>query len=206
MQEQRLTLVRLCIPEECPQRRPYAIYQCSCGSAPRRYRVAHVETGQSRSCGCLAVENNKARAIHGESGHGEFAEYAIWRAMRLRCTSEKDPFYADYGGRGITVCDEWLANYAAFLRDMGRKLSKTHMLDRIDNNGPYCKANCRWATPKEQGRNKRNSRFLEFRGERLTLSEWSERTGKSSSWIAYRIDKKGMSVAESLSHAFSEAI
>jgi hypothetical protein len=108
----------------------------------------------TKSRGILVSSPGTGKAyVHGDAKKGQWApEYGTWTCMWRRCRDTKDEHYPRYGGRGITVCDEW-ASYAAFLADMGRKPSKLHTLDRIDNDKGYNKANCRWATATEQNRN-----------------------------------------------------
>jgi hypothetical protein len=83
--------------------------------------------------------------------------YSSWRNMIQRCTNPKHGQYMDYGGRGITVCEEWLASFNEFYRDMGKR-PEGKTLDRPDNDGPYSPANCQWSTKEVQALNKRGSR------------------------------------------------
>jgi hypothetical protein len=105
--------------------------------------------------------------------------------MRHRCRNPKVRFYRHYGGRGITVCDRW-DDFAAFYADMGPRPSPNHSIDRIDNDGPYSPENCRWATAVEQANNQRRTPRFTFRGETLSLKEWSRRTGLGYPMLLYR--------------------
>lgn len=124
-------------------------------------------------------------------------EYRAWQQMRLRCTNPQHAAWADYGGRGITVCERWLTSPAAFLADMGPKPSPAHELDRIDNDGGYHPGNCRWVLRKQNDRNRRSNRHLEHQGERRTIAEWSERSGVPVDTLSYRL-KAGWSVSAAL--------
>jgi len=127
---------------------------------------------------------------HGDARRGAMApEYHSYRNMISRCFLPSFPQYPDYGGRGITVCGAWRSSYYQFLTDMGRQPTKSHSLERIDNNGNYEPGNVKWATPKEQARNTRRNHFVEIRGERKTISEWSEILGLKYSTIYYRLTK-----------------
>lgn len=124
-------------------------------------------------------------------------EYRAWINMRSRCNNPNTPFFDRYGGRGIKVCPEWDKSYQAFLRDMGRRPSPRHSLDRIDVNGDYEPANCRWATTSEQCRNKTTNRAVEVGGFRMTLAEAAERSGRGYNTVLYRL-KRGWSVEQAL--------
>ena len=118
-------------------------------------------------------------------------EYKIWGHMKRRCSNPKAINYSNYGGRGITVCEEWM-NFEAFFRDMG--LSNGLQLDRINNSLGYSKENCRWVTPTINNRNKRGNVLFDGK----TLSQWAEETGISKSVISYRIHRMGMSLEEAV--------
>lgn len=115
--------------------------------------------------------------------------YSIWNSMKVRCNNKKNK---DYGGRGITVCKRWL-KFENFRDDMyssykEHKLNNKHIsLDRIDNNGNYCKKNCQWATRKEQQNNRRNNHLLTYKGQTLTISQWAKKLNIKRNNIDARI-------------------
>lgn len=118
--------------------------------------------------------------------------------MLDRCYRETHTDYHSYGGRGITVCDRWLESFVSFLEDMGERTSRSMTIERIDTNGNYEPGNCRWATMREQCRNARRNRILEFNGERLTMVEWSERIGINYGTLIQRIHVRGWPVDKAL--------
>ena len=124
-------------------------------------------------------------------------EHRIWQGIKNRCLSPTSNHYAAYRGRGITICEEWRVSFSAFLRDMGRRPSAEHSVERRNNDGNYEPGNCIWATRTEQGTNKRNNVRIAFQGETLTLAEWARKTGLDDMVIKHRI-KAGWSINDAL--------
>lgn len=152
---------------------------CECGcSTTKVFRKSNLLRLCTASCGCLSVKHGK---------HKE-PEYNAWIHMIHRCTNTKDKSYPDYGGRGIRVCDRWLGEqgFQNFLEDMGPR-PEGMSIDRIDNEGHYCPENCRWATAKEQARNRRTSKILTLGKDSHTVAEWAEILGVNPCSIASRV-------------------
>lgn len=146
---------------------------CDCG---REHLVtsALLRDGRAQSCGCLRRELTTARATrHGL--HGSKA-YQAWNHLRQRCDNPSVHNFARYGGRGISYDPRW-RDFTAFLEDMGEPPDPSYSIDRIDNDGPYCKSNCRWASPVEQARNRTNGVVFVVDGQQLTVAELSAKTG-----------------------------
>jgi hypothetical protein len=129
------------------------------------------------------------------------AEYRIWRGMRDRCLNVNSKDYPSWGGRGITINPRWDL-FENFFADMGKRPSPQHTLDRKDNNGPYSKKNCRWATRSEQQLNTRRNHLVTLRGETLPLVVWARRLGLSWSLLDGRL-RAGWSEEKILAHARS---
>ena len=100
--------------------------------------------------------------------------YEVWRNMKQRCLNTNRKDYIRYGGRGITVCEEWRNDFPTFVKDVGKRPSKKHLLDRIDNDGNYEPDNVRWLSTKESAINKSNNHRIAYRGIDKTLIEWSK--------------------------------
>lgn len=117
--------------------------------------------------------------------------YTLFNHIRARCRYPKNKDYERYGGRGITF--EW-DNYIDFKKDMyesylkHKKNNKTTSLERIDNDGPYSKENCRWATLQEQHQNKRTSRYLTYKGRTMIIADWAREIGTSRQTIRHRCE------------------
>lgn len=139
--------------------------------------------------GCAAVAGRKSSNL-------QWKAHYTWLGMKARCDNPKNKQYPDWGGRGITYDPAW-ADFNQFLIDMGSPPTTEMTLDRIDNNGNYCKSNCRWATRTQQSQNRRNNRYLELNGERLLAPEWAKRLGVNPRLIRVRLNR-GWSVERTL--------
>ena len=171
---------------------------CDCGKLTTTTR-GRLNSGKTRSCGCLRNELVAARNVKRQTTHGKThtVEYKIWDSMVQRCTNPKDTGYAGYGGRGIKICHQWLTEFMVFLSDMGPRPSSTHSLDRVDNNGNYEPGNVRWATRKEQERNKRNNHLITIGSTTKCLSAWAEETGIEFNALSQRL-RRGWTAEEAV--------
>lgn len=156
--------------------------QCECGTQ-KIIPGAYLKTGDTKSCGCL---KNKLKTI-GLNGGSHV--YKVWCGIKQRCNNKNDKDYKNYGGRGIKIPKEWCA-FEAFYKDMGDPPSSLYTIDRIKNDKSYSKENCRWATSKQQARNRRNNRVIKWRGSEKTLIEWSETLGINSKTLNSRFFNK----------------
>ncbi len=176
----------------------WAITACDCGN-PKDVRLHSLLRGHTRSCGCLRREITSARmSTHGNSRPlNRTSEYVIWTNMKQRCTNPDNPAFRNYGGRGITVSERWIHSFDNFLADMGKRPSDVHEIERRDNENGYCPDNCYWATPQQQARNKRTSRYFEHAGQRMILDDWAKQVGISRKTLTTRL-RDGWSVARTL--------
>lgn len=157
-----------------------ALWECRCGcGAKRTIPGGRLRKGESGSCGCAKPTACAAASTrHGHAARGRLSpEYRTWSNMIDRCERAANRQYADYGGRGVTVCERWRADFANFFADMGLRPSLSHTIERIDNSRGYEQGNCRWATRTEQNRNKRSNLWTVVDGERMLLIDASRRLG-----------------------------
>lgn len=174
-------------------------FRCDCGSEVIRImdgcrRSAHA------SCGCFKPGwLNKGRAPASKThGLSRTRLYRIWTNMLSRCERPSNHRFADYGGRGITVCADW-HDSGSFLRwALANGYADDLQLDRIDNDGAYCPSNCRFVTPRQNTANMRNSVKYMVRGELLNLPEIERRYGVNQATLRHRIKKLGYSPDDAL--------
>lgn len=155
----------------------YWLCLCDCGKK-EVVLGRSMKYGFTKSCGCLHAKMSAARGRSQFRTHGlsKSTEYKIYKGMFARCRNKNSRYYDDYGGRGITICRRWM-KFENFYADIGSRPSPKYSLDRKNNDGPYCKSNCRWATKTEQARNTRGNHRLTLNGETKCINEWSEITG-----------------------------
>lgn len=167
---------------------PVVECDCDCGRKGLRRLGWSLRDGYGHSCGC---EPDRWDWDRGTRTHGmsHTNEYKIWVGIVGRCTNEKDKSYAEYGGRGITIDARWRESFEAFYRDIGPRPSKKHQVNRIDNDGPYSKANCEWASQKEQANNTRRTVFVEYDGKTEALTLLCERLGLDQLTVRRRINR-----------------
>jgi hypothetical protein len=149
--------------------RPYFVFRCDCGNE-KVLRLSHVTSGDIKACGCL---QGKQSVTHGMK---KTRFYKIWQAIKTRCENPSWPGYSDYGGRGIKVCDRW-HKFENFRDDMHKSYKQNLTIERIDNNKGYSKENCRWASRKEQARNRRSNRIVSYQGRKMIFIELAELLG-----------------------------
>jgi hypothetical protein len=175
--------------------------RCECGGTTVAL-TSNLRKGHTQSCGCLQREAASAASLrHGESRRRRHSpEYKSWRSMVGRCVAKRGFPHRTYVLRGIRVCESWRTSYESFRDQMGPKPTPQHTVDRIDGTRGYdcgrcddCRArgatlNCRWASTREQGRNRCNNRLIKFGGRTQPLVDWAEETGLKPGTIARRLD------------------
>lgn len=158
--------------------------KCDCGNTID-VRASSLLNGHTTSCGCYGRNRlGESKRIHSDTGK---RLYKIYLGMKQRCYNPKQPSYKNYGGRGITICEEWLNDYSSFKKwSLKNGYSEQMTIDRIDNNKGYSPDNCRWTTRKEQNNNTRRCVLITYNGETHNITQWSEKTGIPRGIIAKR--------------------
>lgn len=175
---------RLTVLERADNKGRYTVWRCRCDCGNVCVVTGNsLKSGRTKSCGCL----------HGQKhGMADTDIYNTWISIKQRCFNPKTPNYNRYGGRGITICDEWKDDFQAFY-DYVSKLphfdEKGYSLDRIDNNKGYEPDNIHWADAKTQARNTRRNIFVEYNGVKMTLSEAAEKSGVQVGTLWSRIQR-----------------
>lgn len=179
-------------------------YRCICDCGNEKVtRRTYLRAGSTTSCGCyqrtICWRNRSTHMETIRDSEGKFnsPEYRAWGSAKERCSNPNHPAYHNYGGRGLTVCEEWANDFKAFLADVGRRPSKDHSLERINNDIGYFPDNVIWATKVDQNSNKRTNILIEFMGETKTLTQWAHTQGLSKGAVHFRL-KSGWEIERAL--------
>lgn len=191
---------RLVVLDEAPRKEYGArmwYCKCDCGKEKIVFQQC-LMNGHSRSCGCIRKEQIIERSTTHGLSHKRI--YNIYHGMINRCFNNNEHSYPDYGGRGITVCDEWsgdsgFENFYEWAVNNG--YSEKLTIDRIDVNGNYEPSNCKWSTYEEQSKNKRNNYLITWRGKTQILKDWCKELNLSYGTLTWRM-RKGWSTEKML--------
>jgi hypothetical protein len=177
----RLTVINIA---EKRGKRIFWLCRCSCGNLAK-VASYHLKKNMIQSCGCLRKEHiGNLNRSHGQT---KTPEYTVWHGMRARCNDANHHSYPRYGGRGITVCDQW-NDFLIFLQDMGYRPSDKHSIERRDPNLGYSPENCYWATLEEQANNRSNNHVLTLNGKSQSIALWSRELHLSYTAIVRRVN------------------
>ena len=166
---------------------------CDCGNETEVI-MQSLKDGRTKSCGCYNREK-QTNLIHGRS---KTRIYSCWCGMKDRCYNTNKKEYKYYGGRGITVCDEWLYDFQAFYEwAVSNGYQDDLTIDRIDVNGNYTPSNCRWSSNIEQANNKRNNRYITYDGQTRTVSELARLYGIKPNTLEVRL-RRGWHIEDAL--------
>ena len=177
---------------------------CSCGNKTKA-TTADLRSGNTRSCGCLQKEKATIHLLSISVTHGLSKDingkktrlFRIWTGIKTRCFNEHDKAFKNYGGRGISLCSEWL-NFESFHNwAVENGYLDTLSIERKDTNGDYMPDNCTWVTAKVQANNRRGNRLIEYRGKTQTMAQWSNQYEISIATLFSRLER-GWSIEKAL--------
>lgn len=186
---------RLTVIERAENSQKHTAWLCECDCGQKRVvQSDHLKSGHTKSCGCYKADNLNWKT-HEKSNT---RLYEIMHTAKSRCYREKDKDFKLYGGRGITVCDEWLNDFQAFYDwAMQNGYADNLTLDRIDNDKGYSPDNCRWVNIKTQQNNRRNNHYITYNGKTQTLQQWANELNLNRETILSRLNR-GWSVKKAL--------
>ena len=183
-----------------PSKRAHWRCRCDCGQEAIK-NSKYLLCGDTTSCGC----DQRAMRARGHTKHGGIVkgvkrrEYVIWRSMKSRCYTKSSSNYRFYGANGITICERWRNDFAAFLSDMG-PCPDGFTIERLDSSGPYAPENCCWADWATQHRNTSRTLHIRFQGRDVSLHELAEASGVNYFTLHKRIQQRGESPEHAVQH------
>mgnify|MGYP000935003826 CR=1 FL=1 len=186
---------RLVVKEKLPSRKlpsgkTQVVWLCKCDCGKKHIVSGeNLKSGGVKSCGCYAKEISSK--VHKKHGLSQTKLFNVWHGIKKRCLTKSDKHYKDYGGRGITICDEWKNNFIIFYNwSMKNGYKDGLTIDRINNNGNYEPSNCRWTTLRVQANNRRSNVLVTYKGETLTLTQMARKYNISFGMLRTRLKKK----------------
>lgn len=195
----RLTVVERASDYVSPNKHKLARWLCRCDCGNNIIAIGcSLKRKSTQSCGCL----QKELAANKHTTHSKYGcrLYRIWIAINQRCNNPKNNEFNAYGGRGITVCEEWNNNFQVFYDWALRNGYADNLtIDRINVNGNYEPSNCKWATRKEQANNTRRNRIITYNGKTQTLTQWADELKISYATLSCRINRYHWSEERALS-------
>lgn len=187
----------LIVIEEAPKRRKQRYFKCICDCGKiGEFRFVQMRSGRTKSCGCYRIKQNKTMPI--KHGMNKTSLYSIWHSMKQRCKNKNSRAFKWYGEIGISVCDSWNDFQIFESWAIRNGYSRGLTIDRIDVRGNYEPNNCRWATMKEQSRNRTNNILITYKGETKCLKDWAVKIGLTPTGLSSRLRKYDADVALSM--------
>ena len=173
-------------------------WQCLCDCGKITYvHTSNLKCKRIRSCGCLKVEELVNRSTKHNQRHTKL--YEVWKTIKQRCLNPKNVSYHNYGGRGITICDDWKNDYFCFYEwSINNGYKEGLSIDRINNNGNYEPNNCRWTTRIVQNNNTRANNYITINNETKTLAEWCRHYNISYSLVRQRYKRYNWDIIKAL--------
>ena len=169
--------------------------ECECGNKVV-VRTADLNNGHTKSCGCLAKDSFRKVITKHEKRNTRL--YSIWANMRTRCNNQNTGCYDRYGGRGITICEEWESFETFHDWAMANGYSDELTLDRIENNAGYSPSNCRWASITVQNSNTRRNHLITYNGKTQTMTQWADEIGIAARTLESRLNRDHWSIERAL--------
>lgn len=190
---------RLTVIQRSGTKNGHVAWLCKCDCGKTIVTIGNLlKSGKSKSCGCKKIETcGDTHRVHGKSNT---RLYIAWQHMKQRCCNTQNDRYKYYGGRGISICDDWMQFEPFEQWALSNGYEDELTIDRIDVNGDYCPENCRWVTWETQQNNKRNNNIIEAFGEKRTLAEWSKISGVNRTTIQKRINVCGQTPEKAMNH------
>lgn len=163
---------KLLVIERAKNQNDKTMWKCKCDCGNEVFVLtSNLRCNRIKSCGCLKVDKLVKRSTTHNQRHTNL--YEVWKTMKQRCYNENNKSYKNYGGRGITICEDWKTNFTSFYNwSMANGYKKGLTIDRIDNNSNYCPENCRWTDRMTQANNSRWNKHIIVNGKDDTLANW----------------------------------